>query len=183
MKKCFFWSVFLFVMGGLCSSAMALPVGIGAFAGLNVPIVQDDAGTGALYGVRVRLTVIPFLAVEPTLTFFNQGDATTEVRGEEYELDGGKSTALGLNVILGSVGTPAGLRFYNVIGIASHAMKQEGAEDESRLALSIGPGLEVKLGTRLALNVETRLHMISLEGGGARKNLGLTGGLIYYVGH
>ena len=62
-------------------------------------------------------------------------------------------------------------------------MKQEGTEDESRFALSIGPGLEAKLGNQLALNVETRLHMISLEGGGARKNLGLTGGLIYYVGH
>lgn len=183
MKKGFFWCVFLFMIAGLCSPAVALPVGIGAFTGLNVPIFQDDAGMGSLYGARLRLAVIPFLAVEPTLTFFHQGDATTEVRGEEIELDGGKSTALGVNVIMGSVSTPAGLRFYNVIGIASHAMKQEGTEDESRVAMSIGPGLEAKLGSQLALNVEARLHMISLEGGGARKNLGLTGGLIYYVGH
>lgn len=183
MKKWLLWPVILLVMAGVCSTAMARPIGIGAFAGLNIPIVQDDAGTGPLYGVKLKIAVTPFLALEPTLTFFKQGDATAEVGGQEIELDGGQSTALGLNLIVGSAGLPAGLGFYGVLGFASHAMKQEGTEDESRFALSLGPGLQVRVHDKLAFNVEPRLHMISLEGGGARKNLGLSGGLIYYLGN
>lgn len=181
MKGWVFWPTILFAMGGLCSTAMARPIGVGAFAGLNIPIVQEDAGNGPLYGARLRLVMTPFLALEPTLAYLKQGDVSVEVGNEEIDLDGGQSTALGVNVIVGSVGPPADLRIYGILGVASHAMKQEGTEDESRFAMSLGPGLEIGVANKLALDFEARLHMISLEGGGARKNLGLSGGLIFFL--
>jgi opacity protein-like surface antigen len=183
VRKWFLFSVILLAMSGLYSAALARPIGVGALAGVNIPIVQDDAGSGFLYGAKLRIGATPFLALEPTLIFFEQGDVAVEVGGEEVDLDGGKSTALGINLIIGSVGPPAGLRFHGIVGLASHAMKQEGTEDESRFALTFGPGLEVQVGEKLALDFEVLLHMISLADGGARKNLGLSGGLIYYVGN
>lgn len=183
MKKWLFWSVVLFAIVGMSSAAMARPIGVGAFAGLNIPIAQEDASTGQLYGARLRIAVAPFLALEPTLAYFQQGDASAQVGNEQIKLDGGQSTALGANLIVGSVGPPTGVRFYGVIGLASHAVKQEGTEDQNRLAMNLGPGLEVGVGDRLALDLEARLHMISLDGGGARKNLGLSGGLIFYLGN
>jgi hypothetical protein len=183
VRKWVLWPVMLLAMGAMSSTAMARPIGMGAFAGLNIPVVQEDAGNGPLLGTRLRIAITSFLALEPTLAFFQQGDVTTKVGNHDFELDGGRSTALGVNVIVGSVGPPAGVRIYGILGLASHAMKQEGTEDESRLAMSLGPGLELGVADKLALDVEVRLHMISLEGGGARKNLGLSGGLIYYLGN
>ncbi len=180
MRSCLWWSLILTMVGSL-ASATASPIGIGAHAGLNIPMVQEDAGSGPLYGARLRITVTPFLALEPSLTFFKQGDAMAEVRDGEIKLDGGQSTALGMNLILGSVGLPSGLRVHGVMGMASHAVKQEGTEDQSRFAMSLGPGGEIEVAEKLALSVEARLHMISLEGGGARKNLSLSGGLMYYL--
>ena len=179
MKKWFLLPVIFLVMGAVCSTVLARPIGVGAFAGFNIPIAQDDAGSGSLLGTRLRIAIAPFLAVEPSLAFFQQGDVSTQVADKEEDLDGGRSTALGVNLIVGSMGPPDGVRIYGVIGLASHAMKQEGREDESRLAINLGPGLEIGVAKKLTLNVEHRLHMISLEGGGARKNLGLSVGLIY----
>ena len=164
------------------AGAAAGPIGIGVGGGLNLPIAQDDAGSGFLYGARLRIGVASFAAVEPYLAYFRQGDAKVDLHGESVVLDGGQSTALGLNLILGSVGPPGGMRVYGIIGLASHAMKQEGTDDENRLAFNIGPALETGVGPNLALNLEARLHMISLEGGGARKNVALSAGLIYYLG-
>lgn len=166
----------------LSASAMAGPIGIGVGGGLNLPIAQDDAGSGFLYGARLRIAVASFAALEPTLSYFRQGDAEVELHGQSVVLDGGQSTALGLNLILGSVGPPGGMRVHGIIGLASHAMKQEGSDDENRLAISLGPALEARVGRNLTLSLEARIHMISLGGGGARKNLGLSSGLVYYLG-
>jgi hypothetical protein len=181
MRRGLSLSAILFVAAGLCQSAGAKPISIGAFAGLNVPIAQEDAGNGALFGAKLRVALGSIFALEPTLTFLQQGDATAQIGDEEFELDGGKSTALGLNFIVGSSGPPSGVSFYGVLGLASHALKQEGTEDQNRLALSFGPGAEIGVGDKLALDIQTRLHMISLDGGGARKNLGFSGGLVYYL--
>ena len=174
--------VILALLIGLSTAAAAGPIGIGVGGGLNLPIAQDDAGSGFLYGARLRIGVAPFAAVEPCLSYFRQGDAEVDLHGQSIVLDGGQSTALGLNLILGSIGPPQGMRIYGIIGLASHAMKQEGTDDENRLAVNLGAAVETGVGPRLALSLEARLHMISLEGGGARKNIGLSSGLVYYLG-
>lgn len=172
----------LCLLTGLSAAAAAGPIGIGVSGGLNLPIAQDDAGSGFLYGARLRIGVVSFAALEPSLSYFRQGDSEVDLHGGSIVLDGGQSTALGVNLIFGSVGPPGGMRVYGIIGLASHAMKQEGTDDHNRLAVSLGPGLETGVGPNLALSLEARLHMISLEGGGSRKNIGLSGGLIYYLG-
>jgi hypothetical protein len=173
--------VVLLAWGWLSSPALAVPIGIGAYGGLNLPIAQQDAESGSLLGAKLRIAVHPLIALEPSLTFFQQGDTEVDIAGQSMTLDGGKSTALGLNLVVGSAGPPDGLGFYGILGVASHATKQEGTEDQSRLAMNFGPGLEVGIAPGLALGLEARLHMISLDGGGARKNLGLSGGVIYYL--
>jgi hypothetical protein len=175
------WSLVVLVWGWLSSPACAIPIGIGAYGGLNLPIAQQDAESGSLLGGKLRIVVHPIIALEPALTFFQQGDAEIEIAGQRTVLDGGQSTALGLNLIIGSVVPPGGLGLHGILGLASHALKQEGARDESRLALSFGPGLEVGISPGLTLSLEARLHMISLDGGGARKNVGIAGGMNYYL--
>jgi len=172
----------LALLTGLSASAAAGSIGIGVGGGLNLPIAQEDAGSGFLYGARLRIGVASFAALEPCLSYFRQGDSEVDLHGQSVVLDGGQSTALGLNLILGSIGPPGGMRIYGVVGLASHAMKQEGTDDENRLAVSFGPAVETGIGPNLALSLEARLHLISLDGGGARKNMGLSGGLIYYLG-
>ena len=46
-------------------AAHAAGIGVGAFGGTSIPVVQEDAKTGALYGVRLPVTVVPLLRLEP----------------------------------------------------------------------------------------------------------------------
>jgi hypothetical protein len=177
-----FGVVSAFLLLCLSPAVMAGPIGVGVYGGLNMPLAQDDAGSGFLYGAKLRITASSFLALEPTLAYFRQGDTQVDIHGRDMVLDGGQSTALGLNLIIGSAGPPAGMGFYGLIGLASHAMKQDGAEDQNRLGFSFGPGLEARVGRNLGISLDIRLHMVGLDGGGARKNIGLSSGLIYYLG-
>ena len=70
MRKRLCFSAILFVMGGVYTTAMASDISVGVVGGLNMPIAQDDAGTGSLFGAKLRIAANSFLAVEPVLTFY-----------------------------------------------------------------------------------------------------------------
>ena len=40
-------------------------IGVGAFGGWSVPVVQEDQGNGSVYGIRAPLSFTPLIAVEP----------------------------------------------------------------------------------------------------------------------
>jgi len=37
--------------------AQEITIGAGAFGGYAVPVIQDDAGSGVMFGIRVPVTV------------------------------------------------------------------------------------------------------------------------------
>ena len=37
-------------------------ISVGAFGGLNAPIVQDDAGSGSAFGVKAKFSPMPMIA-------------------------------------------------------------------------------------------------------------------------
>ena len=56
------------------SANLLAKIGVGAYGGTNIPIVQDDAENGALFGIRGRIG-IPFFTFEPSVNFLSNGDA------------------------------------------------------------------------------------------------------------
>ena len=182
MRKISIFFFSLLLMAGVASEALGTKIGIGGFAGMNIPIVQEDAGTGSLFGLKARMSLIPHLGAEVYFTKLNQGDASVEVHGKEMGRgDGGSFNSFGLNLVLGSMSTDVGAHFHIVGGIGSYSMSKEGVLDESRFGFNFGPEVEIGLG-KVSIEIGSKAHIISLDGGGSRKSVGISGGLNYYFG-
>src|SRR6185369_15416964 len=70
------------------STSHAFSIGIGAFGGTSIPISQDDVGTGAAYGARLPIKIIPLVSVEPYWSKSTLGDGTIDVGGVATTVDG-----------------------------------------------------------------------------------------------
>src|SRR5262245_17926391 len=69
-------------------AAQGVNLGVGAFGGAAIPVVQDDVSTGGVFGIRVPVHVVPLLTVEPFYSRTTFGDATLSSGGLEYTRSG-----------------------------------------------------------------------------------------------
>ena len=177
-------SIVLLVMclvAAISAEAAATQLGLGGFVGMNIPVAQDDASSGALFGFRARLEFMPRLGAEAFFTSLNQGESSVEVWGRDMTVDGGSINSFGLNLIFGSMSSAQGAHFHFTGGIGSYSISRDGPPDESRFGYNFGPGLEIGLG-KVSVEIDAKFHVITLDGGGTRKNVGISGGLNYYFG-
>ena len=119
--------------------AGAADVGIGAYGGVGVPIVQDDNGRGNVFGVRVPVSLLPLLTVEPYYASNKGGDKDQVIGGTTITRSGIDVTGFGANALLTFGGT---LKFYPFAGIGSHKLKRTGTE-ETRTTFNFGLGLGI----------------------------------------
>jgi hypothetical protein len=182
MKKSILLSgiiVFLLVM---VSSASAVRFGIGGFAGMSIPLGQEDVKGGILYGVKGRIPLLPVLGLEPNFVYSKYGDKDFDVGGQSMSREGGSISSFGADLVLGNPVEFSRGRFYGLLGVNTNTLKRKGMEDQTQLGLSFGAGFEFFPIDVMGIEVRGRLHGISLEGGGGRNNLELSGGLNYYFG-
>jgi hypothetical protein len=131
-------SVALLALLSSAGVAHALSVGVGAFGGISFPILQDDTGQGTQFGIRAPVNLVPMLVVEPYFASSSGGDKDEEFNGVEQTRTGLDVTAFGANVLI-PFGT--GFRFYPFVGIGSHKLKREGAEDITKSGYNFGLGI------------------------------------------
>ncbi|HUU46634.1 MAG TPA: outer membrane beta-barrel protein [Acidobacteriota bacterium] len=181
MKRQMTWVAAAVLLAAWASTAGATGWGIGGFGGISIPIVQDDAEQGTIYGAQLRLSVGGLLGIEPNVMYFRNGDWELDaVPGEVY--DGSKFYAIGVNVILGSAGPPTGFRMFGLAGGKYYNEDNDYRDfSSSKLGWNAGVGLEIGLGT---VGVEARAegNIMPLDGGGSRKWVHLRAGLNYYFG-
>jgi outer membrane protein with beta-barrel domain len=125
----------------LAMPAHAVSVGIGAFGGASFPLVQDDNGQGSVFGVRVPVSVVPLIAIEPYFGSTHGGSKDQTVAGLTFTRDGIDVTSYGANLLL-KFGGP--LQFYPFAGMSSSHLKRTGL-DETDTAYDFGLGLGIKL--------------------------------------
>jgi hypothetical protein len=157
--------------------AGTITVGIGAFAGTSIPVVQDDVKSGALYGVRVPVNLIKLVTVEPYFARTALGDAKAAVDGFTYTRSGFDVTAFGANALLGSPGGP-GFHFYPYVGIGSHKLTRTGSEDLTEVGYNFGIGLGLSPVPGLSVQARGELNMV-VTGDTSRKFGNATLGLSY----
>jgi hypothetical protein len=164
------------VLGAGAANAVGVSIGGGLFGGLSIPILQDDSKQGTLYGLRLPVSVLPLLTIEPYWATSALGDVEETFGGLPYTRDGGKVTAYGVNALL-AMGGP--LRFYPFVGIASHKLTREAADDLTRVGYNFGLGLGFSAIPKLDVDVRGELNMILL-GETSRKFANLTAGVSYH---
>ncbi len=165
-------------------SAHAGGFGVGAYGGLNIPILQDDQNSGSVFGIKARFKALPFLTLEPNINFSSLG-APDEIDGVDLGIDGMKVNSYGIDGTLGSVVPGPGFHPYLLAGIGFFSFKQpdevsDFIEDETRFGYNFGLGFEIGFSPKLALDIRGKASIVPLEEGGAAKFLTPTGGLNFY---
>lgn len=122
-------------------AAHALSVGVGAFGGASIPVLQDDNGKGSVFGVRVPVSLVPMITVEPYFGSTKGGSKSQDFNGISESRDGIDVTSFGANLLI-TFGGP--IQFYPFAGISSSKLKRDGL-DESDTAYDFGLGLGFKL--------------------------------------
>ncbi len=163
---------------GFAEPSAALPfakVGIGAYGGTNIPLVQDDAKTGGLFGIRGRVGLLSLVMFEPSVNFLKNGDGDVDVNGQTVTLEAPKVTSYTFNLLLKGGFT------YATGGIGWSSVEiPGGGEKTNEPTYNFGGGVEIGVGP-LAVDVSPRLFVINTADKASRKNLEIMLGVNYYM--
>lgn len=155
------------------SSNPLTKAGIGAYGVSNIPIVQDDAGKGMLFGIRGRLG-LPIITFEPSINFIKNGDGEADIDGTTIKLEAPKLTSYAFNIML------KGGFMYTTAGIGWTSVDVPGGVGESsEPTYNFGGGIEIGVGV-LSIDVSPRLFIINTADSASRKNLLIMAGANYY---
>jgi len=172
--------------------AHAFRFSAGAFAGLNFPAAQEDAKSGTVMGLKARIPLTTFLAVEPNYTYLKNGE--TEFKVESWgntamKHEGGKFNTFGVDLAIGGVSGYRGFNAYGILGIASAKFAKKGIPDLTKGSYWFGVGFEYGVTDFLSLEVRGKALIFPYKDDanakadiGSRKNGIVTIGLNYYFG-
>lgn len=178
MKRFIGLSAIIFLLASV-QVVQAQKLGIGVFAGKNIPIAQDDAGSGSQWGIRGQIQAVPMIRIEPFVSFIKNGEYTLA----SFQFGGGKINAFGVEGILGTPMGGPGLGVGLVAGIGQYKYKPEVGEELTNTGYTVGVDLGVGL-TAVPVRFGARgtALVITTDGGGSRKHLLFSLGATYSIG-
>lgn len=164
---------------GVAEAGSSVRLGVGAFGVYGIPLVQEDAGAGPLYGAKVRADMIGPLGLEAAYTSFQEGDVTFPIQGRTQTIAGGTQNAITLNAVLGGPSIP-GFGIYLTGGVGTYTLTKDNREDLTPIGFNGGLGIEMRTLSGVSLDISGRLHAVMPEDGGTRKFAALMAGVNYY---
>jgi len=167
----------LFALVLLPCAAGAASVGVGAFGGMSLPILQDDTGQGTVFGLRAPVAVIPLVTVEPYFAKTSGGDKDQDIAGTTITRSGLDVTGFGANVLLTFGGK---IQMYPFAGIGSYKLSRTGSEDLTNTAYTFGLGRGISPMPKLSIHVRGELAA-AVDGDVSRKWANATVGVSYNV--
>ncbi len=161
------------------AEAQGIRLGVGAFGGWNIPIAQDDQGTGTAFGVMGRIRVLSIFVAEPNITFGKWGNPDV-IRGIDLGIEGSKITSYGINALVGNLPGIVGVKPFGFVGASIYSIKNDDTGyDESKLGYSAGLG--VGYGFAPTFDIDIRgTAVVAPQEKGSKKAVYISGGLTYY---
>jgi len=170
----------LLTLGALIASAQTPKIGVGAFGGMNLPVLQEDQGNGTVFGLKAKVKIIPIILLEPNISFGKWGDPDP-VDGVVLG-SGSKITSYGVDAVLGDSPGAAGIKPFFLVGAGIYNIKNDDTGyDESKLGYSAGLGIGIGVTPKIDVDISGRAVFAPQEGG-AKKAVYILGGLTYYLG-
>lgn len=174
--------VLLLILPSISLAQTAPKLGAGVFAGMSIPVVQDDQESGSEFGLKVRYGLGQLFVLEPYVSFVKWG-APDEIDGIAWGIDGSKVTAFGLELSLGNKLGRAGASPFLFVGAGSYKVKNDDTGyDQSKLGMSGGLGLGIGVSPKFAIDFRGKVMVAPQEEGGSKKALGVTAGLNFNFG-
>ena len=161
MRRVFPIAIVLLALAVTTATAAPIKVGIGAFGGVSIPVLNELSKQGSQLGVRVPVKLLPLVTLEPYYSNAGLGDATETVLGVSYTRVGGKVSGFGLNALFTFGGA---VQFYPWAGLGSYKITRTGADDINKSGFQGGLGLGVKIIPGLDLHVRGGLDVVSTDG-------------------
>lgn len=164
----------------LAGQSEGAKIGAGAFWGKNLPVVQEDASLDRLYGFKLIFIPLSFVALEPNFTYSGMGQASLNIGGTVMTRDGGQIKSYGLDLLLGNFSS----RFFHIYllgGLSKSTLQKESLPDFRKTAFDAGVGLEFTPFKMLGIEAQAKALLLPLEQGGAKDNLGISGGINLYL--
>jgi hypothetical protein len=123
----------------LTGAASAAQIGLGAYGGINVPVLNDLSKQGTDFGVRVPIKLADLFSVEPFFSMSSLGDVDESFGGpSSFTMNGGDPKASGANAMF-TVGE--GFKVFPFAGIGSYRLTRSGSDDVSDMGFQFGLGL------------------------------------------
>ncbi len=180
MKRVIF-SLLMLLLFASIGQAQVPQFGVGAYGGLNMPLIQDDQGNGTAFGIRARLKLIPVIMFEPNVMFGKWGDPDP-IDGLDLGISGSKITSFGVDAILGGGSGGLGFSPFGVIGAGIIKIKNDDTGyDESKLGFNAGFGFNLGIAPMFEIDVRG-IAFIAPQENGSKKALLVTAGINYYFG-
>jgi opacity protein-like surface antigen len=162
-------------------NAQSISLGVGAFGGINIPVVQDDQSNGTVFGLLLRVKALPFLVIEPNVTFGKWG-SPDPVDGVDLGIDGSKITYYCVDATLGGLPGVPGVKPYFLGGIGIYKIKNDDTGyDESKMGFSLGAGLGIGVLPKIDIDFRGKF-IIAPQEESSKKAIYLTGGVTYNFG-
>ena len=162
--------------------ARAVSIGIGAYGGTSIPVLQGDNGSGSVFGIRAPVNFVPMLTVEPFWAKTSGGDKTQTAGPLRVTFPGIDVTTYGANVLFTFGG---GLQLYPFAGVSSSTLKRTGL-DASQTGYDFGLGLGFKLPlVGLSAHARGQVDIITdpASSQASRKSAEVTVGVSYALFH
>lgn len=159
--------------------AQGIRIGIGPFAGANIPIAQEDQKTGSAYGAKARIRLLSFIVVEPHVTLA-KWNAPDPIRGIDLGIDGSKINSYGIDAAIGGLPGTLGFKPFGFVGAAIYSVKNDDTDyDESKMGFSAGLGFAVGFTPKFDLDIRAKA-VVAPQEEGSKKAVFILGGLTYY---
>jgi opacity protein-like surface antigen len=163
------------------ANAQSISLGVGAFGGINIPVAQDDQSSGSVFGLLLRVKALPFVVIEPNVTFGKWGKPDP-VDGVELGIDGSKITSFGVDATFGVLPGVPGLKPYFLGGFGIYKIKNDDTGyDESKLGFSLGAGLGIGVLPKIDIDFRGKF-IIAPQEDSSKKAIFITGGVTYNFG-
>jgi hypothetical protein len=178
MRKPFILAALALIL--VAATANAVTVGVGAYGGLAIPIVNDLSKQGSVFGVRVPVGFSPLFTAEGFYSQSALGDVEESFGGSTtYTRDGGDVTGYGVNGLL-NLGGGSSFHFFPFGGIGKYKIERSGAEDISEMGYSFGLGIGFGVASMPALSFDVRGEAVMIKTDDTSQKIGnVTAGVTY----
>jgi len=167
------------IVGAGLAEASGIGVGLGAFGGVSIPVVNDLSKQGSTLGIRAPVKLLPMVTVEPFFASSALGDVSDDFGTPiTYTRDGGKVSAFGATALITFGGDR--LQFYPFFGLASYKLTRSGAEDIKDAGYNFGLGLGISPISKVTVHLRGELSMIATDET-SQKFANVTAGVSYAV--
>jgi len=141
----------------IAGAAAAAEVGVGAYGGISIPILNDLSKQGTEFGGRIPVRVMPLIIVEPFFSTSSLGDVDETFGSQSYTRDGGDVSAFGANVLF-TFGENT--RLFPYAGIGSYNLTRDGSDDVTDVGYNFGLGFGFPVIPKLLIDVRGEFTMV-----------------------